>query len=396
MGPKLSFPSVPLSTAQSMLSQWLLIMKRKENALIVFSPKGGAYRRIEQLLLWKSLQKKILGSSVIRYCFHSFSLLPYSHATLADISQKIVSEVKKKNKNALHYFLLYDADTWFTDHRIDIFVGLSELTEAHSDIRILLYCEKNITNSAYRHLLTDKTTLAQNILIHPLYSRSDMDYFIDDICKHWGMTISKTVKTGILDTVGRQTWLIKEAMRLYQARGISPSENLLSEPSMHVKVSALWDDFSTKEQLLLKGIANNEPIEYSSSNEELHHLLRLEILKQESDNSVSCTIPLLLAYIHEQASAYRLSIRDEKLYLDTKPLSSELSKKEYTIVYTLISSQNTIVKRQTLAQLLWPNNEYSDWSLDQLISRVRRKIQKLGVNSNQLVTHKKIGFQWKI
>ncbi len=394
----LTFPSVPPATAERMLTEWLDIMRRKENGIIVFPPKGGAYRRIEHLMAWKSLREKRLGPTAPQYRLHSWSLLPFRTATSQAILESVRREADLSGKPTshlpfIHYFLLYDADRWFSDSRTDILVALSELAERDPAYRFLLFCELDVTHPAYSHLLTDKTTLGQNIRIHPLYSIEDMRYFLGDICRHWNETLDPKTIQSILDYVGPHTWLIKEAARLLLSTPTLPVQSLLSQPSMQMKVAAIWNGFSGNEQLILKHIIGNGPTQPTPQRPEHDHLYRIGILDGKPEENQHCTLPILTQYIREQMITAPAAVSGEHIYIGSNDISAALTKSEHLILTLLIEANGSIVPREAVATAVW-GDDYTDWALDRLISRLRKKLGSLSIDPSTLVTLKKRGFRW--
>jgi hypothetical protein len=72
-----------------------------------------------------------------------------------------------------------------------------------------------------------------------------------------------------------------------------------------------------------------------------------------------------------------ISQQDGRLYLNQQPLDTVLSSQELLVFKLLWQAGDQITDRDTIAEVLWGagwEDKYSDWAIDQVISRVRRKL----------------------
>ena len=87
--------------------------------------------------------------------------------------------------------------------------------------------------------------------------------------------------------------------------------------------------------------------------------------------------------------------------MDEKPerlLMSNLNGKEIEIFRHFQKNKNKLVTKDQIAKIIWGENYeeiYSDWSLDQNISRFRKKLAKFGIAKESLITLKGKGYKWK-
>ena len=76
------------------------------------------------------------------------------------------------------------------------------------------------------------------------------------------------------------------------------------------------------------------------------------------------------------------------------PVELQLSSQEKAVYDLLLSHKNTIVSRDEIAKALWGDEYldlYSDWSIDQVMYRIRIKMKKSG-SQDKVSTRKKQGF----
>ena len=80
-------------------------------------------------------------------------------------------------------------------------------------------------------------------------------------------------------------------------------------------------------------------------------------------------------------------------------LLKSLSKKELQILKVFMGSKNKIVTKEKLGNIIWKGNieaAYSDWALDQAVSRFRKKLTKLGFSKDTLATVNGKGYIWRL
>jgi hypothetical protein len=76
-------------------------------------------------------------------------------------------------------------------------------------------------------------------------------------------------------------------------------------------------------------------------------------------------------------------------------LNDLFNDREQDLLVILFANLNTIVTRDQIAKIIWPLNisdHYSEYVIDQTISRLRKKLLKLKILPLQITTHKKLGF----
>ena len=134
----------------------------------------------------------------------------------------------------------------------------------------------------------------------------------------------------------------------------------------------IWNSLDTKHKDLIINIAN-----YNSAEDciELKDLLSLKIIYQK----------VTKYYVF---SDYFLEFLNKELIpksnINTTPLESNLTKMESKIYNILVSSKGSIVEKETIARVLWGNestDKYSFWSIDQVVSRLRKKLNLFSPNT---------------
>ncbi|MBI2465467.1 winged helix-turn-helix transcriptional regulator [Candidatus Shapirobacteria bacterium] len=78
----------------------------------------------------------------------------------------------------------------------------------------------------------------------------------------------------------------------------------------------------------------------------------------------------------------RIEAKDGKLWLNGNiDLETDLSFQEYQVLDELFKNKSTMVTRNQIAEILWSKDteeKYSDWAIDQIMSKIRKKIGDVG------------------
>jgi hypothetical protein len=96
-----------------------------------------------------------------------------------------------------------------------------------------------------------------------------------------------------------------------------------------------------------------------------------------------------------EQSIYKVSKLDGIYIYGETDLFELLSNREAQILKLILDSPSIVVSRDSVAKIMWGDawiEQYSDWSIDQTISRVRKKLGKVGLPSSVIKTVKGRGF----
>jgi sulfur carrier protein ThiS len=150
------------------------------------------------------------------------------------------------------------------------------------------------------------------------------------------------------------------------------------------------DDLNTRFVKIVKNLSNDS-IEYLLGNksEPTEFLLRTGLVKGVSEGKHSLINDFLQAFVKRNevlisslkvVSAAATTERDA-----VSSLSELLTGQELLAWSVLVQSNGSIVSREALAQAAWGKDwesSYTDWALDQLILRLRKKVSKIYKGKN--------------
>lgn len=194
--------------------------------------------------------------------------------------------------------------------------------------------------------------------------------------------------------VGRLIKLGVEAVLAYGQEQPQLIEFLLDQKAIRSALSEIWSVFTPAEQqaLVKKQFADAEVVEY------------LKAVGVLEDDKIQ--IPLLEQFVLTEASAAsRLQVAsiiyDE--YTNTikkgeEILSDKLTASEFRMLRFLLQNTNRVVEREELIDTVWGDNKstagITDQAVDQLIFRLRRKIEEDTNKPQHLQTVKGRGFKF--
>jgi len=240
-----------------------------------------------------------------------------------------------------------------------------------------------IVYSYFWPLFSKRTTLCQNIQILPRYTLEDAAFFIVYMCNWWNIKLKQEQMRWIENNLGGHYILIKEVLRQIVKSPNIEYEEIENLETLHIKTEALINNFLEDERKVLNKVARAEEIG-SELNHSKEFLIKLGWLV-EKDGKLEMTVPYVKKIIIEQAGEENKSQSIELV---------SLTKLERKVLEYFKNKTNSIISREEIAKIIWQDDweeKYSDWSIDQIIHRIRDKI----ISSNapyEIITKKGEGF----
>lgn len=91
----------------------------------------------------------------------------------------------------------------------------------------------------------------------------------------------------------------------------------------------------------------------------------------------------------------KITLKDGIVFVEGSPTSEPLSNREYKILKYFDQHKNKVISREQLGKVIWGSKvteEYSDWAIDQSISRLRKKLGDNAYKPEYLKTIRGRGF----
>ncbi|MBL7078079.1 winged helix-turn-helix domain-containing protein [Candidatus Shapirobacteria bacterium] len=164
----------------------------------------------------------------------------------------------------------------------------------------------------------------------------------------------------------------------------------LPDPGRQSKPNLFFSLLSENQQLILQQISQKNLQSFFYQKNELDYLLKTGIIKKTNHTLSTLKVDRALK------NYLQLSFPGQEKEVNLKKVTSHLSLQQQKGLEIFAKNQDKIINREKLAHHLWGENyEYSDYALDQYISRLRKKLTNLGFSSC-LKTIKKEGFIFNI
>ncbi len=236
--------------------------------------------------------------------------------------------------------------------------------------------------------------VAGRIVQMKLYDKPSSDYLISQIGKITHKKISERIVDDILKLTGGHGKLTKLSLEATLAEGSDIKDLqdfLLKQKTVKKSLREIWQSFSPAEQAdLLEGKFEDPSV--------AEYLEEVGVIK---NNLVQ--IPLLTAFI---ASEYKDVAKTlQKISYDEHTnairkghsvLSDQLTSSEFRLLKYLLQNEDRVIERDELITVVWGDNKstagITDQAVDQLIFRLRRKIEEDANHPLHLQTVKGRGF----
>lgn len=238
--------------------------------------------------------------------------------------------------------------------------------------------------------------VAGHIVYLPLVNLETTTFRVSYIEKLTGKKVKKTVLEEIIRLSGGSGRLIKLAVEAVLAQGQEQKHLetfLLQQKSIRGALLEIWSILSPAEQagLLYEKLNDTEAKEY---------LEQVGLVKEKK-----IQVPLFETFIHTEFAGSREE-KKQILYdqntntirKGTDSLSDQLTASEFRLLRYLLQNQDRIIEREELINVVWEGNKstagITDQAIDQLIFRLRRKIEEDANNPAHIQTVKGRGFKF--
>lgn len=385
---------------------WLDTIKRDDSLTVLFFPKTDRHIRLSHLLNSPELIDHVLGNKH-GYVFRPMNFETHDVEDLGDLCYQVEEHLNlshlsdtpmrferwishcRVNKQTL-VVVISEAEKYVNSEGKNSLKALSDLVEQYSPvIKIISFFEKDITHPDNLSFLPSKTHLYENILQYPLYDEKDSIFFIDLLTSYWQTkTLSSKIKQKIFEDCGGHFWLIKEAMRHVIDFGAWRKD----EPGIQFRLRAIYDLMSRSEkEALQKTIQTSVKLD-NLETLSLKYLQDMRFLGKKNQFNIGSLEQFLTDLVQEDK---KLDLKNKNIVVNEVIITSFFSRKEHRILSLLLTKRGTTVTRDELASAIWPidtQSHFSEWAIDQLIARVRKRLIQLGLSSKMIVSNRGRGY----
>jgi hypothetical protein len=191
---------------------------------------------------------------------------------------------------------------------------------------------------------------------------------------------------------------LKQAVRFVRDTGSSNIRDILHHDMMQIKLKSIYDGLLPSEQSALSKIVAGANDFTEDEMVSIQFLKQTKWLETHS-NRLRLTIPILGEYVESlHQSTKKIICVENRLLLGDVPIDAYLSHQEHAVLQRLVEQAGQVVGRDAIAKAIWGEtweDAYSDWAIDQLISRLRKKCVELDLPKTTIQSVKGKGFRYE-
>lgn len=261
-----------------------------------------------------------------------------------------------------------------------------------------------------------------NTVYLKVYDKGATRFMFSQIEEVFKKKLPQKAKGEIIAITGGHAKLTKVTAELILRENVSLSiEKLLAETIIKATLFELWLFLTAQEQQTLIQIANKTPHAQDSV---LDNLIKFDLIKLENkphqynnlttqqynnisiyqSNNYKFTIPLFEEFIKTTVPAFApqkitYNQNTKEITKGANVISDLLSPQEHRLLKFLIENEGKIVEREEIIKSVWPDVQVSqgisDEAIDQMVFRLRKKIEDNPNQPKHISTVKGQGFRFQ-
>lgn len=367
---KLPLP-LTASTYNTHLSNWLDVLKRSEVCTVLFAPIIGRPNRISNLeSILQSQGKKLAvlefpkGVNIDTHIIEDTFNDPEVYAVVVMFAERFLQP---------HFGLILES------------ILLQQITTGKG----VLFFFDTFWYEIESSYLKSYSNLFQNVDYFPIFSEADSKQFMKYLGVKWQIKLSKEQISILWTYTNGQPWLIKEAIR--QLSKGSDINQIFHSNMYQFKTTEIWNVLDSRAKVVLQKTLETQIIGtdvISSSLQQMGYI----------SEQFPQLIPTFLINAIKALPKATLVLEGDELLIDNQLSNDKFTKLELRFLTHLVKSKTKILSREQMASICWPeanDTGYSDWALDQIVKRVRKKLKQLGISPQSVKTFKAKGYSFK-
>lgn len=408
MTSKKQIPAILPETFEEIVKPWLQGIHRVDITAVMSYPASDRQRRFLNLMDDPRIRKKHLPHSE-RYIWIAVDFRVELIDDPIDLESTILRKLKKETKKKLRtngdlkevlrklekitqkkiVLAAFGCENLLKHNRTSILIWFTVMCRQDA-LRLLLFFETNLLAKEATEILGSVPAFQPRIKVMRLYDRDNTEQFLRYLEQKWSYSVDGQMKDSIVEAGGGVFLLVKEAMWYVRDHLQATIGEVLDHPEMELNLASFWNGFSAADKATLQAIIRHDPLiqNYESS---LNYLVSTGIISK-SRTQYRITVPLFTSYIKQITTADKnLRFDGRGVYLNDTPIDANFTKLEREIFTFLIQKPNSLITREQIAAIIWPQDsaeKYSDWAIDSHISRLRKKFARLGLDEKMLETVK--------
>ncbi len=249
----------------------------------------------------------------------------------------------------------------------------------------------------------------QNQVVAKPLSKEETHKMVQKLAEEFAIKMGQKEQKKLEELSGGIVGLLKPMLRAMEAntKDVLDAEVLQKDPATKIRLEKICQTFSIQEQIYLNKTANNKHLKPMKTD----YMQKTGIIvggkiRSLLLNTYMKTHPANINEIMGEAKEkdqqelekadLRIDVNTGEIYRGPKRLLKVLSDEELTVSKLLLENDEKITSREEIAKRLWGNQypeRYSDWAIDKIVSRIRKKILDSDKPHKYLMTMKGKGFK---
>lgn len=358
-------------TERSTSAFWVLTLKRILDATEIsdFNPKTRKY--IETLFL-DGIQSKDLF-------------------ILIENIKKALNRIIAEGSFPTIFFIRFDRISEAAS--AEFFANLEGIKDStHNKLSFVFTTSRGLNSISPKVFSHTSLSLAQSEIYLKPAEEKDLRTISSAYIKRFGLRISEELEDELIRLVGGYVQYLQLALIV-----LNDPENSINKPRelfdflnederILLQSEELWDGLNEEEKDIMVRVFKGEALSGKDLKNGKYLVESGFLIKEKADFKVFS--PLFENFLKNKISSSPVKEKEGI------PNKLELSKKEHLLFSYLKDNLDTICEREAIIEAVWPEEEalgVSDWAIDRLVARLRKKIKLEG--EFEIVTVKTRGFK---
>lgn len=306
------------------------------------------------------------------------------------------------------------------DHNFDIVFFIGEFDELKFTTTVFCNNLKSLWSSLYprlhyifllRERVTRKQNLStwgelneailQNIVYVPILSDSDFEYMITRLSHEFEVVINEKDKEIIKTICGGHPYMLKVAARvlknLKNEQEYDLQDTLLNYYELKTVAQGILDVRSEHEREILKKIVSSrKEIEFNETDADIITFLTGMSFIRITEEGYKFFSELFQRAVSGSGKSEEVETEENGILFDEatgavvlgkRSIEEKFTRQEYSVLTLLLKNGEKLTTRDDIGNTLWGSEsyeKYSDWAIDQLVSKLRKKL--VHINSGKKLT----------
>ena len=258
-------------------------------------------------------------------------------------------------------------------------------------MRVVWFFETNLLGDEFLEVVKQVPTFQFKLVPIPVYEDWVGERFEEFLEDEEEVKLEKKLKEQVIELSKGMLVLLKAMIFIIKDWQEEEIDKIKVRPTMKLVLGEVWRGFGVREREVMTAISLKRKLKWREWSAEIDYLKTMRLIEKKDDDW-RLRIPLLEWYIHQLEGGER-ELRfeeDGRVMLDGMEVGRNFSKRERELLGLLVVRKGEVVSREEIGERLWGEEGYSDWALDAVVSRLRKKLAKLGLET-RLKTKKKLG-----